>query len=170
MTYCPKCHASIPDRAMRFCAWCGAALPAATEEEVDSEAAPKVENTDGPPAISQKDFDDAMAIDEESERIVEEFGQMTTPIGIELLISSMLIACIYPVVWGLVVMYFVTSCTADVHRMAAKKALKAHDVPAANSAIGKAKSWMVVFALTEVAMGLIELWAFFKLVGYLKGG
>ena len=39
MSSCPNCHAAIPDPKMRFCAWCGAALPAAGRREGNEEAA-----------------------------------------------------------------------------------------------------------------------------------
>ena len=35
---CPNCHAAIPDPTMRFCAWCGATLPAAGWREGNENA------------------------------------------------------------------------------------------------------------------------------------
>ena len=36
---CPNCHAAIPDPTMRFCAWCGMALPTAERREGNEGAA-----------------------------------------------------------------------------------------------------------------------------------
>ena len=124
---------------------------------------------DEPSALRQKDYDDAVAVGEEIERQVADLGSLVTPLGYELIIATMIIACIYPAVWVVVVLFYVTAITANVKRNAAKAALKRRDIQAAKSAIAEAKGWTTGLSLTQAAMAVIELWGFFQLLNYFKG-
>ena len=81
----------------------------------------------------------------------------------------MFIACFYPAVWVVVVLFYVTAITAGVKRNAAKAALKRRDIQAAKSAIAEAKGWTTGLNLTQAAMAIIELWGLFQLLNYFKG-
>ena len=116
-----------------------------------------------------KDFDEAVAIGEEIEKQVADMGTIMTPIGLELILANMLIACFYPAVWVVVIMFYVTAITAGVKRGAAKGALKRHDVETAKSAISEAKNWNLGLTLTQIAMAIIELWALGQLINSFKG-
>ncbi len=120
-------------------------------------------------AFRQKDYDDAVAVGEEIVRQVADLGSTVTPIGVELILANMFIACIYPAVWVVVVLFYVTAITAGVKRNAAKAALKRRDVQAAKSAIAEAKGWTTGLNLTQAAMALIELWGLFQLLNSFKG-
>ena len=120
-------------------------------------------------ARRQKDYDDAVAVGEEIERQVADLGSTVTPLGMELILANMFIACIYPAVWIVVVLFYVTAITAGVKRNAAKAALKQRDVQAAKSAIAEAKGWTTGLNLTQAAMALIELWGLFQLLNIFKG-
>ena len=124
---------------------------------------------DEPSALRQKDYDDAVAVGEEIERQVADLGSTVTPLGMELILANMFIACIYPAVWVVVVLFYVTAITAGVKRNAAKAALKRRDVQAAKSAIAEAKGWTKGLNLTQAAMAIIELWGLFQLLNYFKG-
>ena len=119
-------------------------------------------------AISPQEYDEAVRIGGESEKIVEGFGQMVTPIGIEALLANMMIAFFYPAVWIVVALYFITACTADVKRRAAKQALEERNVAAAKAAIASAKNWHTGLIVTQAAMFIIEFWGFLQLVKFLK--
>lgn len=117
-----------------------------------------------------KDFDDAVAIGEEIEKqVTADMGSTVTPLGVELILANMLIACFYPAVWVLVVLFYVTAIAAGVNRSAAKDALKKHDVNAAKAAISVAKGWSIGLGLTQVGMAIVELWALGQLVKSFKG-
>ena len=120
-------------------------------------------------ALRQKDYDDAVAVGEEIERQIANLGSTVTPIGVELILANMFIACFYPAVWVVVVLFYVTAIAAGVKRNAAKAALKRRDVPAAKSAIAEAKGWTTGLNLTQAAMAIIELWGLFQLLSFLKG-
>ena len=116
-----------------------------------------------------KDFDDAVAIGEEIARQVANMGSIVTPICLELILANMFIACFYPAVWVVVVLFYVTAITAGVKRNDAKAALKRRDIQAAKSAIAEAKGWTTGLNLTQVAMAIVELWGFFQLLSFFKG-
>ena len=120
-------------------------------------------------ARRQKDYDDAVTVGEEIERQVADLGSTVTPLGMELILANMFIACFYPAVWVVVVLFYVTALTAGVKRNAAKAALKQRDVQAAKSAIAEAKGWTTGLNLTQAAMALIELWGLFQLLNIFKG-
>ena len=120
-------------------------------------------------ALRQKDYDDAVAIGEEIERQVADLGSTVTPLGMELILATMFIACFYPAVWVVVVLFYVTAITAGVKRNAAKAALKRRDVQAAKSAIAEAKGWTKGLNLTQAAMAILELWGFVQLLNFFKG-
>ena len=118
----------------------------------------------------EKDFDNAVEIGEEITRQVADLGDAVTPIGFELIIANMLIACFFPAVWVAVVLFYVTAIGAGVKRHGARKALKAHDLPAAKVAIASAKGWHAAFVLTQIAMGVIEMWAILHAIDAFKNG
>ena len=115
-----------------------------------------------------KDFDDAVEIGEEITRQVADLGAAVTPIGFELIIANMLIACFYPAVWIVVVLFYITAIFAGVKRHGARKALKAHDLQAAKESIVSAKGWNIAFLFVQFAMGGIEFWAIFRLISAFK--
>ena len=119
-------------------------------------------------ALRQKDYDDAIAVYEEIERQIADLGSTVTPIGYQLILVNMLIACFYPAVWIVVVLFYVTAIVASVRRNAAKDALKRRDIEAAKSAIAEAKGWSMGLILTQVAMAAVELWGFFQLLTVFK--
>lgn len=121
------------------------------------------------PASQNTDYEDAIAIGAEIERQVADLGRTVTPFGYELILANMIIACIYPAVWCVVVLFYVTGIAAAVNRNSTRKALKEHDIAAAKSAIAAAKKWTLGFNLVQVAMAIIEFWAFIQLVNYFKG-
>ena len=134
-----------------------------------SEQETSAQDADEPSALRQKAYDDAVAVGEEIERQVADLGSTVTPLGMELIHANMFIACFYPAVWVVVVLFYVTAITAGVKRNAAKAALKRRDVQAAKSAIAEAKSWTKGLNLTQAAMAIIELWGLFHLLNSFKG-
>ena len=120
-------------------------------------------------STSAKDYDAAIQMSGELERQVAEMASCATPIGLELQIVTMFIACIYPAVWAVVVFFYVTACVAGVKRAAVRNCLKKHDIAGAKAALDSAKTWNVLMILMEIAMAGIEVWGIFQLIHHIKG-
>lgn len=124
----------------------------------------------GEVSASQKtDYEDAVSIGAELERQVADLGRTVTPLGYELIFANMIIACFYPAVWCIVVLFYVTGIAAAVNRTSTRNALKRHDIAAAKAAIADAKKWTLGFNLVQAVMAIVEFWAFIQMVNYFKG-
>ncbi len=138
-------------------------------EAKHSESEDNARGADEPSALRQTDYDDAVAVGEEIERQVADLGSTVTPLGVELILANMFIACFYPAVGIVVLLFYVTAITAGIQRNAAKDALKRRDVQAAKVAIAKARGWTTGLNLTEIAMAIIEVWGLVQLFKLFKG-
>ena len=126
-------------------------------------------NAENGESISTRDYDAAIQMSGELERQVAEMVSCATPIGLELQIATMFIACIYPAVWAVVVFFYVTVCVAGVKRGAVRECLKKHDIEGAKAALDSAKTWNGLMILMEIIMGGIEVWGIFQLLHHIKG-
>lgn len=118
---------------------------------------------------SEKDYDDAVRMSQEMETQITNMMNVVTPWGLELQLVTMLIACVYPVVWAVVVFFYVAVGIYGSHRGVAKKRIKEHDIEGAKTAFASAKTWSNIVAITEVVMAGIEIWGIIQLVNYFKG-
>ena len=118
---------------------------------------------------STRDYDAAIQMSGELEKQVAEMVSCATPIGLELQIVTMFIACIYPAVWAVVVFFYVTVCVAGAKRGAVRECLKKHDIAGAKTALDSAKTWNGLMILMEIVMGGIEVWGIFQLIHHIKG-
>ena len=119
--------------------------------------------------ISTGDYDAAVQMSGEIEKQIAEMATCATPIGLELQIATMFIACIYPAVWALVVFFYVTVCVAGAKRGAVRECLKNRDIAGAKAALDSARTWNGLMILAEIIMGGVEVWGIFQLLHHIKG-
>jgi hypothetical protein len=136
------------------------------ETRIDMDNGKSIEAAGG---HSEKDYDDAVRMSQDMETQITNMMNVVTPLGLELQLATMLIACVYPVVWAVVAFFYVAICIYGVHRGAAKKRIKEHDIEGAKTAFASAKTWSNIVAITEVIMAGIEIWGIIQLVNYFKG-
>ncbi len=126
-------------------------------------------NTENNHAPSTKEYDEAIAMGQEIESQVTDLVSFYTPIGLEAQFATIVIAFFYPAVWAVVVFFYVVVCVSSAKRLEVRECLKKRDIEGAKKAFEAAKTWNSMMVLTEIAMGVIEVWGLFQLIKSFKG-
>ena len=118
---------------------------------------------------SAKDYDEAVRMSQEIEKQMLQMMGFVTPVGLELQLATMFIACFYPAIWVIVIFFYVAVCVYGTKRGAVRDCLKKHDIAGAKTALDSAKTWNGLMILMEIVMGGIEVWGIFQLIHHIKG-
>ena len=116
-----------------------------------------------------EDYDAAVRISQEIEKDVADMGTWVSPLNIEILLVNMFMGCIYPIVWLVVVFFYVAAGIAAAKRSSTRACLKNHDVEGAKAACSSAKTWHRLCNAALAAMAIIEFWGIFQLLKFFKG-
>lgn len=115
---------------------------------------------------STSDYDTAIDI---SEKIAQDEFKMGVALAPE---ASLVTICIgiglgiwkYPVLLGVVAIFFVSAIVAAVKYNATKKLLRAHDLAGASAMFPTAKLWYILSWISFSILAIVELYCFFQLL------